>query len=55
VAALGALDRIAPGDVIKGKYDTVIDIVMDTIGAVLAGLACLNFLNPSQRAVGDAR
>ena len=56
--AIGALwevaewgfDRIAPGDVIKGKHDTIIDIVMDTAGAVLAGLACLPFLTPSPRA-----
>ena len=52
--ALGAIwevaewgfDQVAPGDVIKGKHDTVIDIVMDTIGAVLAGLASLAFLRP---------
>ena len=52
--AIGALwevaewgfDRIAPGDVIKGKYDTIIDIVMDTFGAVLAGVASLKFLGP---------
>ncbi len=45
-----AFDRIAPGDVIKGKHDTIIDIVMDTAGAVLAGLASLPFLRPSPRA-----
>jgi hypothetical protein len=47
--ALGALwevaewgfDQIAPGDVIKGKYDTLLDIVMDTAGAVLAGIMAL--------------
>ena len=52
--AIGALwevaewgfDRIAPGDVIKGKFDTIIDIVMDTLGAVLAGIAGLEFLRP---------
>ena len=52
--AIGALwevaewgfDRIAPGDVIKGKHDTIIDIVMDTIGALLAGAASLRFLRP---------
>jgi len=44
--ALGALwevaewgfDQIAPGDVIKGKHDTLLDIVMDTAGAILAGI-----------------
>jgi VanZ family protein len=34
-------DQIAPGDVIKGKYDTLLDIVMDTAGAVLAGIMAL--------------
>ncbi len=41
-----AFDRIAPGDVIKGKHDTIIDIVMDAIGALLAGMASLKFLRP---------
>ncbi len=50
-----AFDRIAPGDVIKGKHDTIIDIVMDTAGAVLAGLASLSFLKPSPRAGGHVR
>ncbi len=44
--AIGALrevaewgfDRIAPGDVTKGENDTVIGIVMDTLGAGLSGL-----------------
>jgi hypothetical protein len=45
-------DRIAPGDVIKGKNDTIIDIVMDTVGALLAGLASLGFLRPSKGAGG---
>ena len=52
--ALGALwevaewgfDRIAPGDVIKGKHDTVIDILMDTAGAVLAGILALKLTQP---------
>ena len=41
-----AFDRIAPGDVIKGKNDTIIDIVMDTFGALAAGVASLRFLRP---------
>ena len=53
--AIGALwevaewgfDRIAPGDVIKGKHDTIIDIVMDTLGALVAGVAGLKFLRPT--------
>jgi hypothetical protein len=48
-------DRVAPGDVIKGKHDTIIDIVMDTAGAVLAGLASLTFLKPLPRADGHVR
>ena len=53
--AIGALwevaewgfDRIAPGDVIKAKHDTIIDIVMDTLGALGAGVAGLKFLRPA--------
>ncbi len=41
-------DRIAPGDVIKGKHDTIIDIVMDTLGALLAGVASLNSLRSAR-------
>ena len=56
--ALGALwevaewgfDQIAPGDVIKGKHDTVLDIVMDTAGAVLAGIMALNLTRSSRSA-----
>jgi hypothetical protein len=36
-------DRFAPGDVIKGKDDTVIDIVMDTAGAVAAAALALRY------------
>lgn len=53
--ALGALwevaewgfDQVAPGDVIKGKHDTLLDIVMDTAGALLAGIMALK-LAPSR-------
>jgi hypothetical protein len=38
-----AFDQFAPGDVIKGKDDTVLDIVMDTIGSVLAALLALRY------------
>ncbi|MBL6458439.1 hypothetical protein JMJ55_24175 [Belnapia sp. T6] len=49
--AIGALwevaewvfDRFASGNVIKGKDDTVIDIVMDTAGAVAAAVLALRF------------
>lgn len=43
-------DLLAPGDVIKGKHDTVIDIVMDTLGAVLAASLAPRFLLPGPAA-----
>jgi uncharacterized membrane protein YjdF len=54
--ALGALwevaewgfNRIAPGDVIKGKHDTLVDILMDAAGAVLAGGLVLKLARPLQ-------
>lgn len=39
-------DLVAPGDVIKGKDDTILDIVMDTLGAVLAAVLALRVLRP---------
>ena len=59
--AIGALwevaewvfDRFASGDVIKGKDDTVIDIVMDTIGAVAAAALTLRF-RPDPAPPGEA-
>jgi VanZ family protein len=39
-------DQIAPGDFINGKHDTVIDIIMDTAGAVLAGTLALTLARP---------
>ena len=55
--ALGALwevvewgfDRISPGDVFKGKHDTVIDILMDAAGAFLPGLLTLKLARPPQQ------
>jgi len=49
--AIGALwevaewvfDILRPGDVIKGKDDTVKDIIMDTAGSVAAALLALRF------------
>jgi len=54
--ALGALwelaewvfDQIAPGDIIKGKHDTLLDIVMNTAGAVLAGVLALKLTRPTR-------
>lgn len=39
-----AFDEFASGDVIKGKHDTILDIVMDTLGALVAvavAMACI--------------
>jgi uncharacterized membrane protein YjdF len=41
-----AADLMLSGDIIKGKYDTVLDVIMDTIGALAAGLLALPFLRP---------
>lgn len=57
--ALGALwevaewgfDQVMPGNVIKGKYDTILDIIMDTLGSALAGLVATRLL----RAPADDR
>ncbi len=34
----GAYDQMVPGNAILGKKDTIIDLIMDTIGAVAAGV-----------------
>lgn len=39
-------DQAFPEDVIKGKYDTTIDIVMDTGGAALAAILALRLSRP---------
>ncbi len=33
-----AYDQVIAGDVIKGKRDTIIDLIVDSLGAVVAGL-----------------
>ena len=53
--ALGALwevaewaaDLVLPGDVIKGKNDTIIDLIMDTAGALAGGVLAIACLRPS--------
>jgi len=55
--AIGALwevaewgfDQIAPGNVIKGKHDTILDIIMDTAGAVAASLLAWRFLRQTEQ------
>lgn len=34
-----AYDQITPGNAIKGKFDTITDLIVDTIGAIVAGIA----------------
>jgi len=48
--AEGSFDQITPGNVIKGKHDTLSEIVMNTIGAVLAGLMALKLTRSSRSA-----
>lgn len=36
-------DALIPGDNIKGKFDTITDLMMDTVGALLAGITSLGF------------
>ena len=43
------LDQVASGNIIKGKYDTVLDIILDTIGAILAAFMIIGFANRSVR------
>ena len=50
--ALGALweiaewayDRIVRPNVILGKFDTIVDLIMDALGALAAGVVCLKML-----------
>jgi len=57
--AIGALwevaewvfDMVAPSDVIKGKNDTVLDIIMDTIGALIAACMALYFIKSTPSAI----
>jgi hypothetical protein len=41
-------DQLASGDIIKGKEDTLLDLVMDTAGAMLAGIASFALLGRSK-------
>lgn len=52
--ALGALwevaewayDQIVRPNAILGKLDTILDLVLDTIGALAAGYVCLRMIDP---------
>ncbi|MBY0299759.1 MAG: hypothetical protein K2X71_27605 [Methylobacterium sp.] len=43
-----ALDHAFPDDIIKGKYDTIVDVIMDTLGALLASGIALRCLTESR-------
>ncbi len=45
VAEWGA-DLVLAGDVIKGKHDTIMDLIMDTAGAAAAAILAVRFLRP---------
>ena len=45
-------DQLAPGDAIKGKHDTMLDLVMDTGGALLASWMSLRVLHPARGSEG---
>lgn len=40
-------DQVMPADVIKGKFDTVLDLIMDSFGAVLAAWLSLKVMRPA--------
>ncbi len=42
-------DEIVRPNVIRGKTDTMIDLVMDALGALLAGFVCLVMLDKAPR------
>ena len=48
-----AFDQAFPGDVIKGKHDTIVDLVADTLGAALAAWMSLRALRPAGAPGGD--
>lgn len=40
-----AFDYVVAGDVIQGKWDTITDLIVDTLGAVAAGVVTIKMLN----------
>lgn len=40
-------DQLMPANVIKGKFDTVLDLIMDSLGAALAAWLSLKVLRPA--------
>ena len=47
-------DQLVPGNAIKGKHDTILDLITDTAGALLAGLMSLRALRPARGSGSDA-
>jgi len=43
-------DQIVAGNAIKGKLDTILDLIMGSIGSILAGLVSLWMVQPESRA-----
>lgn len=41
-------DQLVPGNSIKGKHDTILDLITDTAGAMTAGLMSLRALRPTR-------
>jgi VanZ family protein len=43
-----AYDQIVPGNVILGKNDTILDLILDLIGSVVAGIVSLGMIRSSR-------
>ncbi len=44
-----AYDEIVRPNIIRGKTDTIVDLIMDALGALLAGFVCLTMLDKDRR------
>lgn len=42
-----AFDQVSSGNVIQGKFDTITDLIVDTVGAIVASLVALGMLDES--------
>ncbi len=42
----GGFDHLMPTNVIKGKYDTVLDLIVDSFGSVLAAWLSVEVMRP---------
>ena len=43
-----AYDQIVPGNVILGKNDTIIDLMVDTIGSIIAGIVSVGMVRSTR-------